>query len=144
MPAGLSVADVGTGDGLLAAYLAAQGRRVIAIENKPGPLAFARRRLGPLCVESRPGDGLGPIAPGEVDVAVIAGMGGRTIGRILASSPQVVAMLKALVLQPVQHCDELEEYLAREGYIRRAARETFQRGHRYSTLLVVPPYSTAI
>jgi len=95
--------DVGAGDGKLAAWLAARGHRLIATENKPGPLAEVRRRLDPLGIEWRLGEGLLPVAAGEVEVAVIAGLGGRSIAAILNASPDVVTRLRALVLQPVQH-----------------------------------------
>lgn len=141
-----AVADVGSGDGLLAAWLAARGRRVVATDNKPGPLAVIRRALAEMPVEmpveTREGDGLLPLAPGEVELVVIAGLGGRAIRRILALSPAVVGQLKALILQPVQHLEELTDYLAAEGFQHRDAREAWQGRHRYSTLLVVPPYSS--
>ena len=113
MPAGVSVVDVGAGDGKLAAWLAAAGRRVIATENKPGPLAEVRRRLDPLGIECRLGEGLLPLAPGEVQVAVIAGMGGRTIASILAASPEVVRSLEGLILQPVRVLQETAEKVSK-------------------------------
>jgi len=91
----------------------------------------------------RLGEGLAPIALGEVEVAVIAGMGGRTIGRILAGSAEVVAGLEALVLQPVQHREELLAELLAAGYRRQAGVEVRQGSHLYAALLLLPPYSTA-
>lgn len=141
--AGRSVADVGAGDGLLAAWLVARGQLVVATENKPGPLAVARARLDPLGVECRLGDGLAPIRPGEVEIAVIAGIGGRQISRILAASPEVVKGLRGIVLQPMVQGEEMLAGLLGEGY-RLAARSEVEQGpHRYSALLLVPPYSTA-
>ena len=142
MPAGVSVVDVGAGDGKLAAWLAAAGRRVIATENKPGPLAEVRRRLDPLGIECRLGEGLLPLAPGEVQVAVIAGMGGRTIASILAASPEVVRSLEGLILQPVQHLAELREVLERSGFRVEAEAAVVQGSHRYVALRVLPAYST--
>jgi len=136
------VVDVGAGDGKLAAWLAAGGHRVIATENKPGPLAEARRRLDPLGVECRLGEGLHPIAPGEVQVAVIAGMGGKTIASILADSTEVVGRLEALVLQPVQQLEELREELDRSGFRVEAEAAVEQGRHRYLALRVLPAYST--
>jgi tRNA (adenine22-N1)-methyltransferase len=143
VPAGRSVADVGTGDGKLAAWLAAAGHRLIATENKPGPRLEALRILEPLGIECRLGDGLEPLLPGEVEVAVIAGMGGRTIGRILAGSPEVVAALEALVLQPMQHGEELLADLLDRGYRLSGRVDVEQRSRVYSALLVLPPYSIA-
>jgi tRNA (adenine22-N1)-methyltransferase len=143
VPAGRSVADVGAGDGKLAAWLAAAGYRVIATENKPGPRTEALRLLGPLGIECRLGEGLEPIRPGEVEVAVIAGMGGRSIGRILAGSPDVVASLEALVLQPIQHGEELLAGLLAKGYRLSRGLAIEQRSRGYSALLMLPPYSIA-
>jgi tRNA (adenine22-N1)-methyltransferase len=143
VPAGRSVADVGTGDGKLAAWLAAAGHRVITTENKPGPRLEALRVLGPLGVECRLGEGLEPILPGEVEVVVIAGMGGRSIQRILAGSPEVVASLEALVLQPMQHTAELLADLLARGFRVDGRIEIEQRARGYSTLLVLQPYSIA-
>lgn len=137
------MADVGAGDGLLAAWLAAHGHRVIATENKPGPLAVVRALLDPLGIECRFGEGLEPIRPGEVEAAVIAGMGGATIARILAASPGVVAGLRALVLQPVQQAEELFEGLARDGFREAARVQVGQGSHRYTAALLLPPYSSA-
>jgi tRNA (adenine22-N1)-methyltransferase len=116
---------------------------VIATENKPGPFAVVRALLDPLRVECRLGDGLQPIRPGEVETAVIAGVGGATIAGILAASPEVIASLKALVLQPVQQADELFERLRREGYREAGRAEIRQGSHHYAALLLLPPYSIA-
>jgi tRNA (adenine22-N1)-methyltransferase len=136
------VVDVGAGDGKLAAWLAAHGHRVIATENRPGPLTAVRRLLDPLGIESRLGAGLEPLAPGEAEVAVIAGLGGRSIAAILASSPAVVARLRALVLQPVQHESDLRRELERQGFRIEAEAAIEQGRRRYLALRVLPPYST--
>ncbi|MDQ6918375.1 MAG: class I SAM-dependent methyltransferase [Candidatus Dormibacteraeota bacterium] len=143
VPAGRSVADIGTGDGKLAAWLAAAGHQVIATENKPGPREEALRVLRPLGIECRLGEGLEPIRPGEVEVAVIAGMGGRTILRILAGSPHVVGSLEALVVQPMHHSEELRAELLARGYRVSRGQEIEQRSRGYSALLILPPYSIA-
>jgi tRNA (adenine22-N1)-methyltransferase len=143
VPAGRSVADVGTGDGKLAAWLHATGHRVIATENKPGPRLEALRLLEPLGIECRLGDGLQPILPGEVEVVVIAGLGGRSIRRILAGSQDVVGSLEALVLQPMQHGEELLADLLARGFRVEGRIEIEQRSRGYSALLVLPPYSIA-
>ena len=116
---------------------------MIAVENRPGPLAVARRLLDPLGVECRLGEGLRPIHPGEVQVAVIAGMGGRRIAAILAASPQVVSALQGLVLQPVQRGDEMLAGLLDKGFRLEARSDVEQGSHRYSALLLLPPYSIA-
>jgi tRNA (adenine22-N1)-methyltransferase len=116
---------------------------VIATENKPGPLAVVRALLDPLGVECRLGEGLQPIRPGEVEVAVLAGMGGATIARILAASPEVVASLGGLVVQPVQQGQQLVAGLLAGGFREVCRAEVAQGSHRYTALLLLPPYSTA-
>lgn len=68
-PCGIDVADLGCGTGFLAAWLAAHGARVVAVDHSERMLAAAREHCGP-SVEVRKGelDAL-PLAAGEVDAA---------------------------------------------------------------------------
>ena len=136
MPAGASVVDVGAGDGQLAAWLAAGGHVVIATEGRPGPYARLRSRLEPLGVDTRPGDGLSAVQVGEVEVAVIAGVGGHRIVRILSASPGVVRALRALVLQPMQHVDAVRSWLRSSGLEVASEAQAVERGRRYTVLIV--------
>lgn len=108
---------------------------MIPTERLPGPAERARDRLG-VC---RLGEGLTPLGAGEVEVAVIAGMGGHAIRRILQASPAVVRALERLVLQPQQHARELRAWLDAEGYDVLQACEAIDRGRRYTVLTVRPP-----
>lgn len=135
VPPGASVADIGCGDGHLAEVLRERGHRVVPVERRPGPAARARERLG----DCRLGDGLEPLVPGEVQVAVVAGMGGHTIRGILERSPALVAALDRLVLQPQQHADQLAAWTESAGYRVLARREAVDRGRRYTVLVVRPP-----
>jgi tRNA (adenine22-N1)-methyltransferase len=114
---------------------------VIATEARPGPLARARASLAGSGVEVRAGDGLGPLAPGEVDAVVIAGLGGRRIASILAAAPEAVASLRLLVLQPVQHGEQLRDWLA-AGHARLEERWAVQGRRSYRVLLVRPRLET--
>ena len=83
------VADIGTDHALLPVYLAWQGTcsRIIATDLQAGPLEAARSNVGLFNlwkqVDLRQGDGLDIIQPGEVNVIIIAGMGGVKINEIL-------------------------------------------------------------
>lgn len=127
--------DVGTGDGQLAGWLAARGHRVIATEAGRGPTLRAAERLSS-AVELRQGSGLEVLTPGEVEVAVLAGMGGRRILAILAAAPEVVRCLELAVLQPMQHLAELRAGLAGLGLQVVGEAEQVERGRRYTVLLV--------
>jgi tRNA (adenine22-N1)-methyltransferase len=131
-----SVADIGAGDGQLSRHLAARGLRVIATESRPGP--FARLRAALPGFDCRFGQGLEVLQPGEVEGAVIAGMGGRTIARILEASPQVVGRLDWLILQPQQHPDHLQAWLEAAGYGSRAQGPAVQGRRRYTVVLAWP------
>ena len=128
VPATSSVADIGSGHGRLAVALARRGIRVVAIERTPASFALLRDDLvrgGP--VEARLGDGLGALAPGEVDVAVIAGLGGRGIQRILDRAPWLPG---CLVLQPMQDAHLLAAWLDLRHW-RRTERRIAERGRWY-------------
>ena len=74
LDATMTVADVGTGTGFVAAGLAGRVARVIGIDDSPGMLAIAERNLaeiGASNVELRRGDiGSLPLADDSVDAAV--------------------------------------------------------------------------
>jgi tRNA (adenine22-N1)-methyltransferase len=107
---------------------------VVATERRPGPAERARARLG----ECRLGEGLEPLVPGEVDVAVIAGMGGNTIASILERSPDVVRQLSLLLLQPMQRQGELCEWLDRNQFQLLGEVPAADRGRSYTVLIVRP------
>jgi len=135
VPAGArSVADVGAGDGQLARHLAGRGLRVVATEGRPGPYGRLRAALPHL--DCRLGDGLEALRPGEVEGAVLAGLGGHRIAAILAASPAVVSALDWLVLQPQQHAEALVGWLAGSGHPVVARSVAAQGRHSYTVLLV--------
>jgi len=139
------VADIGSGDGLLAAHLAraAPGRTVIATENKRGPFEVVLRTVEGLDVDVRYGEGLATLRPGEAEVLVIAGMGGHRIAALLAAEPGVVAGLSRLVLQPMQHLKSLVDELDSNGFQIERLVAVSQSGRTHTVLVVVPPYSRA-
>ena len=121
VPAGARVADVGCNHALLGAALIRSGRasRVIGLENKAAPLALAARQaaaVGP-CLEVRQSDGLSAVTPGEVDVIVLAGMGGGLIAALLEAAPAVVAQARRVLLQPERNLPELRQRLVGMGLV---------------------------
>jgi len=117
------VADVGTDHALLPIYLIREGlaTRVIATDVERGPYSRALKRVeaeGLLDrIDVRKGDGLEPLAPGEAQEVVIAGMGGETIAAILTRAhPSLLATIDALVLGPMTGAAELRHWLDRNLY----------------------------
>ncbi len=122
VPAGSMVADIGTDHAYLPIYLVEKGicTRVIATDLNPGPFRSAGRKveergLGDQ-VDLRLGYGLKVLQPGEVEVLVLAGMGGNTIREILAASPEILGTVKRLVLQPMADPGDLRCWLAAGGW----------------------------
>ena len=114
-----SAADIGSGHGALAAALAERGLRVVATERTVRSfealnLDIGRMTLPPhLSIETRLGDGLAALRPGEVDLAVVAGLGGRSLLRILESAPWLPSRL---VLQPMQDAHLVAAWLTAAGW----------------------------
>ena len=101
------VADIGTDHAYLPIYLVQEGlaQRVIAIENRLSALAGARHSLNLFNqaqkIELRLGDGLEALRRTDrVDTVVVAGLGGRTICRLLARSRECWNWFQGMVLQP--------------------------------------------
>ena len=94
---GETIADIGADHGYLPLHLLREGLSpyVVFTDVQPGPLEKTRLSLQKSGFDEndprlrlRLGDGLQPLRNAEVDVVVIAGMGGETIAAILAHDPE--------------------------------------------------------
>lgn len=141
IPRGCRMADIGSDHALLPTYLAEQKRISFAVagEVNEGPFEAAYRQVkqsgAAAVVDVRRGDGLSVIAPGEVDVVVIAGMGGALITRILSEGMSKLAGVKRLVLQPNVAEDTVRQWLLANEW--RLVDETIveETGRRYEILV---------
>lgn len=117
-----TVADIGTDHGYVPIYLVKNklADKAIACDINKGPLLKARENIEANClnnkIETRLGSGLTPIVIGEVEAAVIAGMGGMLTIEILKESSEVVQSLKQLVLQPQLDIDSVRRYIHSIGF----------------------------
>lgn len=117
VPNGSRLADIGSDHGYLSAWLVLKGRVIKAIAGEVN--LDPARRAAITCrghglesqMEVRVGDGLAILAPGEVDVVVIAGMGGTTMRRILEQGRSLLSSISRLVLQPNVAAAELRLWL---------------------------------
>lgn len=105
-----------------------------AAQTTPIPPPLAHR------VTLRTGDGLAPLAPGEVDAVILAGLGGRTIASILEARPELVASLDSVLTSPSHLENEIRPALARLDLVIVDERLVFDRG-RYYELVVARPRS---
>lgn len=113
------VAEVAAGRGELSLYLAANrlARRVIATDLSPKALQILgrlveARGLG-AAVELRCGDGLAALGPGEADVVVLAGVGGRLAAELLARGLPGLGPgggPRVLVVQPMNQAAALRQW----------------------------------
>lgn len=148
VPGGSRVADVGSGHGLLARVLLATGRasHCIATERTEETLA-AVRPLPPGVpfaehLELRHGDGLSVLRPEDaVDVALLLGMGTRTMLRILDQPGVAELGISRFILQPQTEWAGLRKGLLERGLAIDDERLVRDRGRIY--LIVVASRATA-
>ena len=107
-------ADIGSDHGLLPLALASRLDLVIAVEKHSGPLERLRQALKDCPAQVRAGDGLGPLAPGEVDSLSICGMGALNIGKILSAYPE--RLPGHLILQPMDSAQPLRRWALDNGW----------------------------
>jgi tRNA (adenine22-N1)-methyltransferase len=122
VPSGKTVADIGSDHALLPCALCLSNKvpRAVAGEVIDGPYQAAlaqvqKWQLGDV-VSVRKGDGLDVIAPGEVDVVVIAGMGGKLIRDILERGKNKLAGVSRLILQPNMAAMATRLWLMKHGW----------------------------
>lgn len=117
-----SIIDVGTDHGYVPIYLVQSGviKSAIASDINRGPVEKAKNNITQSNVSKqitcRLGSGLSTVVVGEVQIAIIAGMGGNLIRDILEEDLDVVKQFKYMILQPVQNAEVLREYLYNTGY----------------------------
>ncbi|OPZ73058.1 MAG: tRNA (adenine(22)-N(1))-methyltransferase [Firmicutes bacterium ADurb.Bin456] len=144
VPAGSSVADIGTDHAYLPVYLVKTDvcRRVIATDVREGPFGSAKVKVQEHGldgrIELRLGDGLQALEPGEAEVLVLAGMGGNTIREILTGAPQVLKQCTRLILQPMADAGDLRIWLAGRGWKIWDERLVEEDGRIYVILAAVP------
>lgn len=137
---GLPAADVGTDHARLAVALVASGRcpRVVASDRSQHALRGARRTVATAGLERRVAlrcaDGFAAFVEGEVATAVLAGMGGRLIGRLIRRDDQSLAAVRRLVLAPNQDTPSVRRALAARGWWLVDERLVESRGHFYWVL----------
>lgn len=122
VPKNSRVADIGADHAYLLIHLAQEGKleKGIAGEINWGPFQAAKQNIALKGVESvievRLGDGLSILQPGEVDVVVIAGMGGALIKQILDEGKDKLNSVNRLILQPNIGGKRVRMWLKENGF----------------------------
>jgi tRNA (adenine22-N1)-methyltransferase len=135
------VADVGTDHGLLPLWLAATGRASYCLATEKTAVLLdgvARPKADApwaLLLDYRAGDGLDALRPDDrIDTIVLAGLGGRTVVRLLAAPQASSPAVRRLVLQPRSEPARTRLWLSKHGWRPVAERLTEDRGRLHLTI----------
>ena len=140
-----TVGDIGCDHGRLSVALIEQGvcRRVIAVDISAPSLEKARAlaRLAGIegAVETRLGDGLAPIGPGEADAVAICGMGGTLMRAMLSAQASPLGGARLGVFQPMRGVADIRAFLYEQGYWIVDDRIVLERGRYYQVFSARPP-----
>lgn len=116
------VADIGCDHAFVSISLIEEGisEHVIAMDVRKGPLDIAKNNISQSgcddVIETRLSDGFEKLAVGEVDCALIAGMGGPLMVNILKNGKAHTDAGLHLVLQPQSDIEQVRRYLFDIGY----------------------------
>ncbi len=145
---GYVLADIGTDHAYLPISLVSEGKipRAFAIDLRPGPLRRAGENIRAHAlenrIETRLGDGLSALSPGEAQSILIAGMGGAGTIRILRDGPEVVQKARELILQPQSDLPQVRAFLGEGGW-RIAQEDMVCEARNYYPMLRAIPAKTA-
>ena len=145
---GSRVVDVGCDHGFVAIALVQQeiSPHVLAMDVRKGPLAAAKEHIADWkleeYIETRLSDGFLSYDRGEADTAIIAGMGGKLMMRILQESRDKVEGLSELILQPQSELAAFRHYLSVEGYCILDENILLEDDKYYFLFRVTPPQTT--
>ena len=116
------LADIGTDHAYIPIYLTQQKKitEAVALDVNEGPLQRAEEHIREngleAEIETRLSNGFQALQPGEVQSAVIAGMGGGLVIRILTEGEKVVRKLEECILQPQSEIEKVRAFLLEKGY----------------------------
>ena len=135
-----SVADIGCDHGKLSLEIIRSGaaKRGIASDISQASLSKAKLLAVKHSLESRLhciiSDGFSSYSKGEIQAAVICGMGGELIAKILDNRSDISHSLKRIIMQPMRGEAELRNYLYMHNFRIIAERVVFDSGRYYQLL----------
>ena len=138
------VADIGCDHAFVAMHLVQSGvcERAIASDVRSGPLIIASQNIAreglESLVEPRLSNGFSAIAPGEADVAVIAGMGGRLICDILSAAEEHMKNGVGLVLSPHVESEIVRRFVLERDYTIEDETMVLDAGKYYNIITAIP------
>lgn len=145
MTAGSRLADIGTDHAYVPIYLVQSGKipGAVAMDVNRGPLERAEENIRDYELEdrikTRLSDGFSALEQEEADSAVIAGMGGGLMIRILKEGENVVRTLKECILQPQSEIEKVRAFLLEEGFLFIREDMVEEDGKYYPMMKMAPP-----
>lgn len=143
VPSGSVVADIGTDHAYLPVHLVKEKScpRVIAVEKSPDNCRTALETVNLFNlyhqVEVRSGDGLLALEEEDgVEVVVIAGLGGKTICRMLIAVGDRIRSFKRIVLQPMGDLPLVRRWLVAQGFYFPEEKLVKEKEHFYEIMAV--------
>ena len=142
---GRCLADIGTDHAYIPIWLVKSGRisEAIAADVNRGPLQRALEHIRDNGLEDRIklrlSDGFLALKPGEADSAVLAGMGGGLMIRILKEGAREVEHLEECILQPQSEIEKVRAFLLEEGFLFLKEDMVEEDGKYYPMMKVKPP-----
>lgn len=143
--AGSRVADIGTDHAYIPIYLIQKQLvpSAIAMDVNAGPLMRAKEHVRANGLEEkielRLSDGFRELKPFEADTAVIAGMGGGLVVKILTDCRDVTCSLKECILQPQSEIAKVRTFLLEEGFLFIEEDMVLDDEKYYPMMKVIPP-----
>lgn len=147
---GSALADIGTDHAYIPIWLVSRGTisRAVAMDVNEGPLNRAKENIRQngleKKIETRISDGFSALLPGEADTAVIAGMGGGLMIRILRDGRKIVNSLKECILQPQSEIEKVRTFLLEEGFSFIRENMVEEDGKYYPMMCVRPPATVRV
>ena len=138
------IVDIGTDHAYIPIYLVEKNytNKAIAMDVNEGPLKKAREHISSAGledrIECRLSDGLRNLGENEAKCAIIAGMGGALIIRILQDGERQALNLKELILQPQSEISKVRAFLLEQGYQIQLEEMVLEEGKYYPMMKVIP------
>jgi len=123
VPEHVPVADIGCDHAYVSIYMAEHSpdRKVYALDVRRGPLETAAANIKESGCESRiiirQSDGFDALKKGETKAAVLSGMGGKLIVKLLTNGIEKMEPLYELVLSPQSEPELVRRFLRKNGFI---------------------------
>lgn len=142
---GYKIADVGTDHAYIPIYLVEKEivPMAVAMDINKGPLERATEHIREYKLENqiqtRLSNGIQHLHKEEVDVVILAGMGGNLMVNILSDDMEKTESLKECILQPQSEIAKVRAFLLEKGFSFIQENMVLDDGKYYPMMKVVPP-----